>query len=147
MKETNMKGAVLLSGGLDSCVIAAEALEKGYELSAITFSYGQRHDKEILSARKIKHALEIEEWKVVELQFLKNLYSESKSTLLTGEVSEHIELGEGEVANSYVPLRNTMFLSIAAGFAETIEADNIFIGANFVDYGGYAMGLPSLNLS
>ena len=129
----NKKGVVLLSGGLDSCVIAAKAKFEGYEVSAIIFDYGQMHEREIGRAIKIAKSLEIP-WHVVDLMFAKNLF---RSQLLDGTVEDHRPLNEGEIAPTYVPMRNSIFLAIAAGYAESIEADNLFIGANFVDYGNY----------
>ena len=134
-KDHNAKGVVLLSGGMDSCAIAAEAIAYGYELAALTFDYGQLHRKEVEKASLIAREMVIPH-RIAELKFVKQLFG-NKSTLLSGKVEAYKPLAEGEVATSYVPLRNTIFLSIAAGLAETIEADNIFIGANFVDYGGY----------
>ena len=136
MDKTNMKGVVCLSGGLDSCALAAEAIEKGYELHALTFKYGQLHEKEIECARMIAFELDIP-WRVGDLKFIKQLFSSSGSTLLVGGVEDHKEIGNNEIISSYVPMRNTIFLSIAAGYAESIGADNLFIGACFVDSGHY----------
>jgi len=129
----NKKAVCLLSGGLDSCALTATAVKKGYEVTALTFGYGQKHVKEVEAARKIAFKLGIK-WRFAELKFVKQLF---KSALLTDEIPEHKELGDDEAAVTYVPLRNTMFLSIAAGLAESIGADNVFIATNVVDYSNY----------
>ena len=133
MKMPNKKAVCLLSGGLDSCALTSQAVKSGYEVTALSFSYGQKHVKEVEAARKIAFKLGIK-WRIAKLDFVKQLF---KSVLLTDDIPEHKELGDDEAAVTYVPLRNTMFLSIAAGLAESIEADNIFIAANVVDYSGY----------
>lgn len=133
MKKPNMKAVCLLSGGLDSCALTANAVKKGHEVTALSLSYGQQHVKEVNCARKIAEKLGVE-WRHAELGFVKHLF---KSALLSGEIPDHKELGKDEAAVTYVPMRNALFLTIATGLAESIEADNIFIATNIVDYSGY----------
>ena len=132
-----MKAVCLLSGGMDSAVAAAIARSEGYEVYALTFNYGQRHDREIECARKIAKWLDSKH-KIFNI----NLDQFGGSAL-----TDEIEIPEGktidEIRNSdeipptYVPARNTIFLSIALAYAEVIGADAIFMGAHEVDYSGY----------
>jgi 7-cyano-7-deazaguanine synthase len=127
------KAVVLLSGGLDSATVMALVGSEGYEIYALSFDYGQRHRVEIESARKLAQsygALHV----VVPLPSV----SFQGSSLTTKELSvpKREKLGEG-IPNTYVPARNTVFLSFALGFGETVGAFDIFIGANSIDYSGY----------
>ncbi len=124
------KAVVLLSGGLDSGTCLAIAGSKGYDLLALTFDYGSRHSKEIDHARKIAEHLGVEEHIIMPLA----LDRFGGSSL----VDKDMLLGNGEeIPNTYVPARNTVFLSIALALAEARGADVIYIGANAVDYSGY----------
>lgn len=126
-----MKRAVsLLSGGLDSFVAAGIA-RKSYRLSAITISYGQRHSREIEAARDIALFLGVEEHRVVEcdLSWVASALTNADDSVS----SSHLE----EIPSTYVPGRNTIFISIALAYAETIGADAVVTGINCVDYSGY----------
>ncbi|MEA2054439.1 MAG: 7-cyano-7-deazaguanine synthase QueC [Candidatus Thermoplasmatota archaeon] len=126
-----MRAVCLLSGGMDSCVTAAIARDMGYEIYAITFDYGQRNWKEIESARKVAHSLDAKEHKIIKA----DLRTFGKSALTDDiEVPEFHRKG---IPSTYVPARNTIFLSYALAYAEVIGADAIFIGVNAVDYSGY----------
>ncbi len=132
-----MKRAVaLLSGGLDSATTAAIAKDRGYELYAITFDYGQRHKKEIDSAKRVGESVGVKDHIIVSFDLRK-----WGGSALTADEDVPIDRDVSEMANdipvTYVPARNTIFLSFALGYAETIDADTIFIGANEVDYSGY----------
>ena len=124
------KAVILLSGGLDSGTCAAIAKAAGHDIIALSFDYGSRHSKEIDNAKAIVHHLGIQEHVIMPLALGKF----GGSSL----VDETMELGDGaEIPNTYVPARNTVFLSIALALAEARGADVIYIGANAVDYSGY----------
>ncbi len=126
---------VLLSGGLDSAVTAGIAREEGYGLYALTFLYGQKHGREIESARKIAEWLGVIEHRMINMD-LKEI---SRSSLLhNGEdiPDARDDMGKG-IPSTYVPARNIILLSYALSYAESIGAKAIFIGANAVDYSGY----------
>lgn len=126
------KAVVLVSGGLDSTTALAIARSEGFECYTISFDYGQRMRAELLAAERAAKALGSREHKVIEL----NLRSIGGSAL----TDENIHVPEHETQGipvTYVPARNTVFLSIALGWAEVLEANDIFIGVNAVDYSGY----------
>lgn len=128
------KAIVLLSGGLDSATAAAIALQDGYELIAISYSYGQRHARELIAAQKIAQELQIAEHYTLEV----NLSQWGGSAL----TSMSIDLPQGGVQpeiipSTYVPGRNTVFIAIALCLAEAKEAEAIYLGINAVDYSGY----------
>ena len=129
-----MKKAVcLLSGGMDSYVTAKIAKDSGFEIYALAFNYGQRHFKEMDCARKIAEKLEVSEFKSIDV----NLQGIFKSTLtFSGEIP-NANNSENTVPSTYVPARNTLFLSFALGYAESIKSNDIFIGISQVDYSGY----------
>lgn len=132
MGATTSKAVVLLSGGLDSATALADAVSRGYECYVMSFDYGQRSVTELNAAKAIAAQLKVKEHKIVRL----NLQDFGGSAL----TDHDIEVPEGEedgIPVTYVPARNTVFLSIALGWAEVIEADAIFIGVNAVDYSGY----------
>lgn len=130
------KAVVLLSGGLDSATTAAIAKSEGYELYAISFNYGQRHAREIESAKAVAKNLEAAEHLIVEF----DLRSMGGSAL-TSDIDVPMDRLNEEMSKgipvTYVPARNTIFLSFALGYAETIGAFDIFIGVSQVDYSGY----------
>lgn len=126
------KAVVLLSGGLDSATTLAIATEQGYECYAISFDYGQRHRCELDAAAILAKKLGAVEHKVVGL----DLGSIGGSALTDENIAVPDHATEG-IPVTYVPARNTIFLSIALGWAEVLEAQNIFIGVNAVDYSGY----------
>ena len=126
------KAVVLLSGGLDSTTVLAQAKSEGYDLYALSFDYGQRHDAELEAAKRIATAMGVAEHKVVPI----NLSSIGGSALTDHSIDVPVEEGEG-IPVTYVPARNTVFLSIALGWAEVLEAQDIFIGVSAVDYSGY----------
>ncbi|MDP2913519.1 MAG: 7-cyano-7-deazaguanine synthase QueC [Candidatus Omnitrophota bacterium] len=130
------KAVVLLSGGLDSAVTLFWAVARGYECHCLTFDYGQRHNREIESAKRIANAAKagIE---VVKLDFpwKGSSLTDRSIDLPSGRTAKDIQ--SGGIPSTYVPARNTIFLSIAASFAEAICADSILIGAHFEDSSGY----------
>ena len=131
-----MKAVVLASGGLDSTVAAAMARRDGYALYLLTIEYGQRHHVEIQKAREIAAWLEAGEHKI--LRF--DLHAFGGSALVgSGDVPKNRSEHEREtgIPSTYVPARNTVFLSLALAYAEVVDASCIFIGANVLDYSGY----------
>lgn len=136
MSDRAKRAVVLLSGGLDSATAAAIAKDQGYELYALTFDYGQRHVREIEAAKAVGQALGVKDHVIISFDLRK-----WGGSALTADIDVPTDRETAEMADqipvTYVPARNTIFLSFALGYAETIEADTIFIGANQVDYSGY----------
>lgn len=123
---------ILVSGGLDSTTVLAMAIKQGYDCYTLSFDYGQRHRAELVAAERVSIALGEVEHKVVKL----NLDSIGGSALTDTSIDVPEEETEG-IPITYVPARNTVFLSIALGWAEVLGAKDIFIGVNAVDYSGY----------
>jgi len=134
-RDTEMqqeKAVVLVSGGLDSATVLAMAKSQGFHCFTLSFDYGQRHRAELVAAQKIAAAYPDVVHKVVTL----NLDSIGGSALTDKDIAVPESPTEG-IPVTYVPARNTIFLSIALGWAEVLEASRIFIGVNAVDYSGY----------
>jgi len=132
MPSSPKKAVVLVSGGLDSTTVLAIARSEGYECYSMSFDYGQRHRSELFAAERTARALGSSDYKVINL----DLRSIGGSAL----TDESISVPEGETPGipiTYVPARNTIFLSIALGWAEVLGCDDIFIGVNAVDFSGY----------
>ncbi|MDI6801146.1 MAG: 7-cyano-7-deazaguanine synthase QueC [Thermodesulfovibrionales bacterium] len=147
-----MKAVVLLSGGIDSSTTAAIAKAEGYEIYALSFDYSQRHKIELESAKKVAENLGVKKHLIIKFDL-----REIGGSALTSDIEvpkgrrqssraaeQQAEVGESEICNlksaipvTYVPARNTIFLSFALSWAETLEAPDIFIGTNAVDYSGY----------
>ncbi|MHA7879181.1 MAG: 7-cyano-7-deazaguanine synthase QueC [Saccharospirillum sp.] len=128
----NKKAVVLLSGGLDSTTVLARACANGYAVYALSFDYGQRHDAELDAARRIAAHYKVAEHKIIPI----DLRALGGSALTDDSVPVPTEAVDG-IPATYVPARNTVFLSIALGWAEVLEAQDIFIGVSAVDYSGY----------
>lgn len=126
------KAVVLLSGGLDSATVVAMAKAQGYSCYTMSFDYGQRHRAELQAAERVASQLGVVEHKVIGLNL--NGIGGSALTDSTIDVPETPEEG---IPVTYVPARNTVFLSLALGWAEVIGARDLFIGVNAVDYSGY----------
>lgn len=126
------RAVVLLSGGLDSATCLAIARAQGYECFAISFEYGQRHDSELAAAQRVVDALGAQELKTIHI----NMGDIGGSALTDKSIAVPESPTEG-IPVTYVPARNTVFLSLALGWAEVLDADAIFIGVNAVDYSGY----------
>lgn len=132
MSNVKERAVVLCSGGLDSTTILAIAKSQGYECHTLAFDYGQRSRSELLAAQRVSISLEADDHKIIRL----DLRAIGGSALTDSE----IDVPESETAGipvTYVPARNTVFLSVALGYAEVLEASAIFIGVNAVDYSGY----------
>ncbi|MCG8046606.1 MAG: 7-cyano-7-deazaguanine synthase QueC [Candidatus Thiodiazotropha endolucinida] len=126
------RAVVLLSGGLDSATVLAIARSRGYACYALSMAYGQRHAAELAAASRVAASLEAEDHKVVHI----GLDDIGGSALTDQSIQVPEEMGSG-IPVTYVPARNTVFLSLALGWAEVLEAQDIFIGVNAVDYSGY----------
>lgn len=128
-----MKAVVLLSGGLDSATCLAIAKAQNFTCYALSFSYGQRHPAELAAAHHIAQASDVADHRVVQLDI--GQFGASALTDTSIEVPDYQD--STQIPTTYVPARNTVFLAIALGLAESIGAYDIFIGANAVDYSGY----------
>ena len=128
----NEKAVVLVSGGLDSTTVLAMAMEQGYACHTLSFDYGQRHRSELVAAERVSQAMGVADHKVVHL----DLDSIGGSALTDMDIAVPEQETEG-IPITYVPARNTVFLAIALGWAEVLDARRIFIGVNAVDYSGY----------
>jgi len=135
--EIMARAIVLISGGLDSSTALAIAKEKEFEITALTFSYGQRHDKELECARKVCERLGVSEHIVLDIPIGPLL--DSALTDESADIPENRSLSDmsSDVPPTYVPGRNIIFLSIATSLAESVGANTVFIAANAVDYSGY----------
>lgn len=134
----NTKAVVIASGGIDSSTLLYKVVDEGFEVYALTFIYGQRHLKEIDSARYISNELEIEH-KVIDISSMKELLQGSALTDESVEVPEVPETAEhyDTLKSTIVPNRNAIFLSIAIGYATSLGANHVFFGAHFSDRGVY----------
>ncbi|WP_349431657.1 7-cyano-7-deazaguanine synthase QueC [Methylomarinum sp. Ch1-1] len=126
------KAIILLSGGLDSITVLAHAKQQGYVCYALSFDYGQRHNAELNAAKKIAEHYQVVEHKIISLGL--GAIGGSALTDVHIAVPDHPQEG---IPVTYVPARNTIFLSFALGWAEVLQARDIFIGVNAVDYSGY----------
>jgi 7-cyano-7-deazaguanine synthase len=135
--KKNKKAVILLSGGLDSATTLAIAHSEGFQLFALTFSYGQRHSREVKAAKKIAHLLKVTEHRVIDIDLA--AFGGSALTDRSIEVPrDRSDLGiSNRIPSTYVPARNTIFLSYALAWAEILGTFDIFIGVNFTDYSGY----------
>lgn len=129
---TEKRAVILLSGGLDSATVVAMARAQGYSCYTMSFDYGQRHRAELNAAARVARDLGAIEHKVIGL----NLDGIGGSALTDSSIDVPEAPSEG-IPVTYVPARNTVFLSLALGWAEVLQARDIFIGVNAVDYSGY----------
>ncbi|MGH1432113.1 MAG: 7-cyano-7-deazaguanine synthase QueC [Neptuniibacter sp.] len=126
------KAVVLLSGGLDSATALAIALDQGYQCFVLSFDYGQRSLTELNAAKQIAQNMGVAEHRVIRLHL-----EDFGGSALTDHSIDVPEEETEDIPVTYVPARNTVFMSLALGWAEVLEADSIFIGVNAVDYSGY----------
>jgi 7-cyano-7-deazaguanine synthase len=127
---------VLLSGGLDSTTTLAYALDRGYDVRAMTFRYGQRHAHEVDAARQVAKRFGVREHVVVDID-LRPFGGSALTSDLPVPKDRHTDEMRGNIPITYVPARNTIFLSFALAWAEVLEARDIFIGVNALDFSGY----------
>lgn len=135
--QESRTAVVLLSGGLDSTTVLAIAKHEGYMPRALTLRYGQRHEAELDAARRVAREMEVVEHVVAEIDL--RIFGGSALTSSEIPVPKHRSAEEiaGGIPVTYVPARNTIFLSCALAWAEVLEASDIFIGVNALDYSGY----------
>lgn len=126
------KAVVLCSGGLDSTTILAIAIDQGYECHTLAFDYGQRSKSELTAAQRVSTILGAKDHKIIRLDL-----RAIGGSALTDELIDVPETETAGIPVTYVPARNTVFLSVALGYAEVLDAAAIFIGVNAVDYSGY----------
>ena len=125
---------VLLSGGLDSATVLAIAREEGFRTHALSFDYGQRHRHELAAAQRVAQAMRVHQHQVISF----DLRTFGGSALTSDiDVPKGRNVEDGSIPVTYVPARNTIFLSFALAWAETLDAADIFIGVNALDYSGY----------
>ncbi|MBV9109249.1 MAG: 7-cyano-7-deazaguanine synthase QueC [Gemmatimonadetes bacterium] len=134
--SVSARAVVLLSGGLDSTTTVAIAMAEGFEVYALSFRYGQRHSAELDAARRVARRLGVAQHVIADIDL--RLFGGSA---LTADIEvpkgRALEAMEKEIPVTYVPARNTIFLSYALAWAEVLEAQDVFIGVNAVDYSGY----------
>ena len=127
---------ILLSGGVDSATAAAIAKQQGFDLHALSFRYGQRHERELASAQQVAAFLQAKAHQILSFDLRAIGGSALTDDIAVPKGRSEAEMGKG-IPVTYVPARNTIFLSFALAFAERIEAQDIFFGANQLDYSGY----------
>jgi len=133
---TTRRAVLLLSGGMDSATTGAIAREEGFELFALSFRYGQRHAIELEAARRVAAALGVARHAILDIEL--GLFGGSALTAgIDVPKDRPIADMDAAIPVTYVPARNTIFLSLALGWAETLDASDLFIGANAIDYSGY----------
>jgi 7-cyano-7-deazaguanine synthase len=133
---TARPAVVLLSGGMDSTTVTAIAREQGFEVHALSFRYGQRHAIELDAARRVAARLGVRQHVILDIDLRAFGGSALTGDLPLPKDTPMDRIGEA-IPPTYVPARNTIFLSFALGWAEVLEARDIFIGANALDYSGY----------
>ena len=129
------KAVILLSGGLDSTTCLAIAIKDKFEINALTINYGQRHSFELIAAKNIVNNYNVKNHKIIDIDLSKFGGSSLTDNLTIPKDRNESDLQN--IPNTYVPARNTVLLSLALAFAETINAYDIFIGVNALDYSGY----------
>jgi 7-cyano-7-deazaguanine synthase len=131
------RGVLLLSGGLDSTTLLAKAISDGFEVWAMTFRYGQRHAAEIDAARRVAGAFGVRGHVVVDIDLRTFGGSALTSDIAVPKDRQLDRIDKGDIPITYVPARNTIFLSFALAWSEVLGAGDIFIGVNALDYSGY----------
>ncbi len=130
------KAVILLSGGLDSATVLAIANSEGYDCYGISFKYGQRHSHELQAAEKVASQFNIKHHLILDID-LKPIGGSALTSEMDVPKSRTQDEMSGSIPVTYVPARNTIFLSLALGWAEVLESNDIFIGVNALDYSGY----------
>ncbi len=129
------KAVVLLSGGLDSTTTLAQAIADGNEVTALSFRYGQRHSRELISAANVAKFYGVKHV-IVDMDLSMFRSALTRDDIDVPENRDESQMGS-DIPVTYVPARNIIMLSVAAGLCESVDADRIYIGANVVDYSGY----------
>jgi len=129
------KAVVLLSGGLDSTTTLAQAIADGNEVVALSFRYGQRHSKELVSAANVANYYGVKHV-IVDMDLSMFRSALTREDIEVPENRDETQMGS-DIPVTYVPARNIIMLSVAAGLCESVDADRIYIGANVIDYSGY----------
>ena len=143
MQKNIQKAVVLLSGGIDSSAALAIAKSEGYNVHALSFDYNQRHKRELESAKMVASAFGVKKHLIINFDLRKIGGSALTSEIEVPKKNDPEKRGHGEtdiispIPVTYVPARNTIFLSFALAWSEVLLAENIFIGANAIDYSGY----------
>lgn len=135
MTANQPKAVILVSGGLDSTTVLAQAKQQGFACYTLSFDYGQRHRVELEAAARVSKAMGVVEHRVAQIDL--RAFGGSALTDMSLEVPEGDEIADEGIPITYVPARNTIFLSYALAWAEVLDAHDIFIGVNAVDYSGY----------
>lgn len=140
------RAVILLSGGLDSATCLAIARDEGFETHTVAFRYGQRHQYELQRAQLLSEKLNATSHRIVDIDLAQFGGSALTDAAIDVPKSESVEsIGEA-IPVTYVPARNTVFLSLSLAFAETVDAKDIFIGVNSLDYSGYPDCRPESTL-
>jgi len=134
--QAKRKAIVLLSGGMDSATTLAIAKHEGYEVYALTFRYGQRHEAEIEAARRVAGHFDVAQHVIVEID-LRVFGGSALTSDIAVPKGRPLEKMQRDIPVTYVPARNTIFLAFALAWAEVLDASDIFIGVNALDYSGY----------
>src|SRR5215216_913658 len=129
------KAVILFSGGLDSSTILGYVKKNGYDCYPVSFNYGQRHSIEIEASKKVAKYFNIKNHKIITMP--NDMFGSSALTDELVAVPDFAEERKSEIPITYVPARNTIFLSIALGYAESIGSHDIFVGVSYVDYSNY----------
>ncbi|MEM7679018.1 MAG: 7-cyano-7-deazaguanine synthase QueC [Myxococcota bacterium] len=131
-----MRAVVMLSGGLDSATVAAMAIDRGFEVYALSFDYGQRHRTELEAAARVAASLKVADHRTVKLDLRAVGGSAITDAIEVPKSDPDAPIDDG-IPVTYVPARNTVFLAVALGLAEVVGARDLFFGANALDYSGY----------
>ena len=137
LTESRPPAVVLLSGGLDSATCVAIAKDSGFEVHAVSFRYGQRHEYELQRAAALAQHFEVASHRTVDINLSQFGGSALTDESLAVPKADSVDQISDDIPITYVPARNTVFLSLALAFAETIESTDVFIGVNALDYSGY----------
>lgn len=137
MDKKNKIAVILLSGGLDSATTLAIAKQQGFDCYGLTFKYGQRHQKELLCSRKVADSIGVKEHRIIDIE-LGSLGGSALTDFSIDVPKDGADIDSAKaIPQTYVPARNTIFLSYALAWAEVMKAFDIFIGVNSTDYSGY----------
>jgi 7-cyano-7-deazaguanine synthase len=134
--ESKQSSVVLLSGGLDSATVAAIAASDGFQVNALSFAYGQRHSFELEAAKRVAHSLGVAQHRIATIDLRVFGGSALTDDIDVPKGRKSAEMGHG-IPVTYVPARNTIFLSFALAWAEVLRASDVYIGVNALDYSGY----------